>query len=539
MLLFITLSTLYISEVNFVNNKFLKSSFLEKQLSLKGEFSYVKILIAKQKLENIYKSKGFFDFKVKKVTISKDTPLVNITFYIDEGKRYRIKYLILKMEEKTDTLQKKLKFYDENEISFIEYNYVSKLKNKGFPFAEVSRKLLKDTVKKEITVICNFKKGKRVLIKSIIFKNRKKISSSILKKCLKLRKGDYYSEKKLRETLEKMYNLGVFKSIRYKLLPADTIENQYLLIFILKEKKWREFILSFGLSLPFQYETRFSFNILNLFGNAQKIFTNFRFLFDKYGILKKEVNFIYSEPYFLGREWEFRTKPFWEEGMGIRKYGLAFELLKKFKKYSYFIPSIQWKNLEGKNFSSFSVSFFYDTRNNFLMPSSGVNFYIKTEQTGLLPFQKDKFNKIEISVSNYIRISKSNILAYRIAAGTFLIEKGTISLSEKFRLGGDGTVRGKEFYSIGPEETPNTHCGKNMLNINLSLRNKLFKYFGICLFSDLGSIWNRSNEFQKEFIISKGIGIRFYIKKVIPLRLDIATADNVHYKIHLGIGEMF
>ncbi len=107
----------------------------------------------------------------------------------------------------------------------------------------------------------------------------------------------------------------------------------------------------------------------------------------------------------------------------------------------------------------------------------------------------------------------------------------------RFFAGGDKSVRGYKYRSLGPtDDEGNVIGGKNMLAGSIELERAIGKDWGIAVFYDVG---NAFNDFGRlELAEGAGIGGRYY-SPIGPIRLDVARQINQprpDIRIHISIG---
>lgn len=112
-----------------------------------------------------------------------------------------------------------------------------------------------------------------------------------------------------------------------------------------------------------------------------------------------------------------------------------------------------------------------------------------------------------------------------------------VPASLRFFTGGDQSVRGYVYQSLGPEDDQGEVIGgKHLLVGSVELERALGEKWGLSLFYDVGNAFNEFSAMDLQQ--GAGIGIRRYTP-VGPVRLDLARqigVDNPGYRIHLGIG---
>lgn len=126
------------------------------------------------------------------------------------------------------------------------------------------------------------------------------------------------------------------------------------------------------------------------------------------------------------------------------------------------------------------------------------------------------------------------LLARAQAGWTWQREFDDLPPSVRFFAGGDNSVRGYSFESLGPEEDGNVIGGKRLLTGSLELDAYVRPNWSMALFVDTGSAFNATPEFST----GVGLGVRWY-SPLGPLRLDLAhpldgSGRSVRFHISLG-----
>lgn len=112
-----------------------------------------------------------------------------------------------------------------------------------------------------------------------------------------------------------------------------------------------------------------------------------------------------------------------------------------------------------------------------------------------------------------------------------------IPASLRFFAGGDRSVRGYKYQSLGPkDEKGEVTGGKHLLVGSLELERALFSDWGIAVFYDAGNSFNSLSDIQ--LYQGAGIGFRYYTR-IGAIRLDIARqidVDKPKFRLHFSIG---
>lgn len=118
------------------------------------------------------------------------------------------------------------------------------------------------------------------------------------------------------------------------------------------------------------------------------------------------------------------------------------------------------------------------------------------------------------------------------------LEKIPVSL--RFFAGGDQSVRGYAYQSLGPkDESGEVVGGRNLLVGSVEIERAIGKSWGAAVFYDAGNAFNSPSGIR--LFQGAGIGVRYYTP-VGPFRLDLARQIDVpdpSFRIHLGLGFAF
>lgn len=128
-------------------------------------------------------------------------------------------------------------------------------------------------------------------------------------------------------------------------------------------------------------------------------------------------------------------------------------------------------------------------------------------------------------------------LLLRIQTGFSLTDDfNEIPASYRFYAGGDQSVRGYEYQSLGPLSVyGDTDGGKYLLTGSIEYDHQITDNWSAALFWDAGNAFNESNV---EFKQSVGLGVRWH-SPVGPIRVDFAVPDDTSkddFRLHFSMG---
>ncbi len=187
-----------------------------------------------------------------------------------------------------------------------------------------------------------------------------------------------------------------------------------------------------------------------------------------------------------------------------------------------------------------------DKRNVKTDPSAG--YYLDGE---IVPFVGldggDPGLQLNLDARSYKALGASGrvVLAGRVQLGSLVgPDADNVSPTLLYFSGGAGSVRGQEFQSLGVDVGGNTAGGRSYLALSGEVRGKITDTISLVGFYDAGFI--DSSSFisgDSEYHAGAGIGLRYNVTGIGPIRLDLAmpvagdTTDGLQF--YIGIGQAF
>jgi translocation and assembly module TamA len=159
---------------------------------------------------------------------------------------------------------------------------------------------------------------------------------------------------------------------------------------------------------------------------------------------------------------------------------------------------------------------------------------VGTEDTG-------PFARLYGRVQGYVPLGHSFYGSGRIELGqVFTQEALTVPDTLLFRAGGDDSVRGYAYRTLGPEISGATFSGSTLFTASLQLTRPIFAdqpSFLWALFVDAGNASDGWREMRPVF--GYGVGLHWR-SPVGPLRLDLAYGHEVQqFRLHFSVGVVF
>ena len=138
----------------------------------------------------------------------------------------------------------------------------------------------------------------------------------------------------------------------------------------------------------------------------------------------------------------------------------------------------------------------------------------------------------------FFPVRRNGGVALRARAGRVLADERTgIPTPFLFRTGGDQTIRGYAFESLGVREGDAIVGGRRLFVASAEYTHWLAESWGIAAFVDAGNAWDTGQPF--EAVLGYGLGARLRTP-IGPARIDVAYGEETgEYRLHMSIGYVF
>ncbi len=511
-------------------------------------------------IKSFYRSEGFYDMQAH----IKETN-TTVTVYIKENKPVRVNKIEIQSDYNLSSFigMKKNDIFRAKSFILSKKKTIEALLDEGYCSYDLNCKAYVDLEKHKVDLKYRLKKGDICTFGKLSLSGLNGINNDVIVSRIRAREGEKFSIKKVQETSNNLYGLGIFDSVVidvdrkfYNVVPVDIHFHQ-------KEKPYH---LEAGAGYDSYVGPRIHTEITkyNFLGNAQKL--NFQASWSK---LEQSLILHYEKPAFwnlFGYNLDFGARigysnlefdGFREEKSFSRVYVLH-ENAKLSLKIGMALESIHITALdnlnEGQeleqavNEGSFVlaypyVDFIYDARDSKLNPKYG--YYLAGYTEIGLSRDKDEsvYQKTQIEV-RMIHTFSDLTLAVVSKAGVIdsKSEKG-LPESKYFFGGGAYSNRAYGFREMGIIASPTQdtiYGASSMANLSLEADYPISENVYGALFNDNTMLTDRAYHFKGDIISSAGVGVR-YMTPIGPFKLDVGF--NVHkpaiYGISFQIGQSF
>lgn len=170
-------------------------------------------------------------------------------------------------------------------------------------------------------------------------------------------------------------------------------------------------------------------------------------------------------------------------------------------------------------------------------PRSG--YFGNVEVGGGLPgVSTEKFLRASAQASLLVPAGRSGDLLLRTQAGVVASDvRQGIPSAFLFRTGGDWTVRGYAFESLGVREGDAIVGGRRLFVTSAEYTHWLGENWGLAAFVDAGDAWDQGGRFDAA--LGYGVGMRLRTP-IGPARVDLAYGEETgEFRLHISIGFVF
>lgn len=519
-----------------------------------------------------YGTKGYVRARFGKpeVTVSPDKKWVYITFFVDEGKQYRVG----KLDFQGDLLYQRDELLDELELSEGEVfntetlrretlKFTEKYSDLGYAFANVVPQPVIHDDTQVVDITFEVDRGERVYVGEITVTGNTRTKDKVVRRELLIHEGELFNGTKKRESRENVVRLGFFESVEFHQSTSKKSPNVVDIEIRVKERSTGQLVVGAGYSTGpagFLFNAQLSQN--NFLGNGQVAALSAQL---QTGNGRSEYNLSFQEPYVGHSLWSLggslyqlrrdviylignRSYAEVKTGADIKLGHPIREFTNLFLTYRFehsWVSDIIDTNIFKPNelngsLSSITANVIYDKRDDRFDPRKGWYWSASSELAGL------GFDRKFLRTSGTMRfyhpivwdfIFRLNVTGANISQTT----QEPVPVNELYILGGLFSLRGYAPMSVGPKATLATTVpplsqdaqnqnlggkdivvgGKNQAFMNAEIEFPILKEARVrgVLFFDAGNSFNDLRGTEPKILANYGYGIRWFTP-IGPLRFE-------------------
>ncbi len=418
----------------------------------------------------------------------------------------------------------------------------------GYLYFSIDRTLEFYEEEGQVAISLIIEEGPQVRVGKVSIEGNERSKERVFAHSLLVKEGEVFDLEKVRESWRRIYNLGFFDKVSIHPISTPSRKIMDLLVEVEEGERTGSFLIGAGYGQNSGWEGKIQINKDNLWGEGKKISLEWEFAKNR-----SDYDISFLDRWWRGKDLSLRLSLYDKKlkYSGIQNYekgkiGGKVEWGWPFLKYSRCFIGLRSEEIEisqvgekplpkdleegRKVRRSLELTFERDTRvrDEAFNAYEGSYSYLFMEANGgpLLKGDLD-FTKYKAELREYLRRGNfwmSPIFALRLRGR--LGER--LPSYEKFRVGGQQTLRGYDLYEFS---------GDKVLLGTLELRFPFGKKISGVVFVDSAEIWDEGPE-SPEVKTGWGFGARI-VTPIGPLQLDWGVRETGEGKFYFGIGEAF
>jgi outer membrane protein assembly complex protein YaeT len=518
-------------------------------------------------VELLYATSGYVKVTIEPPleSFSPDRASVSITIAIDEGLLYTVREV--KFSGDTTTGAKKLdalaadavgKTYSPSLARRLLAESVEVYGRRGFPDAKV--RLERETLGDDGSVSLSFLvvPGEEVRIGEVVVRGNNRVDDDLILGRVELGKGEAYDVEKERETLRKLYESGLFSSVRVD-LEGEGPERTLAIVVV--EARSRELYVEPGYGSYEKLRLGVGWRDIDFFGTGLTFKAE-----GTVSALAQRVSTSLGDPHFLGTDVEAAVSLFGghriEPSFTSDQYGGALSFSRRLSPRVELIGSYQLSHSnaydvdsvtaaasdQAINVGSVILTPRYDSRDSPIAPHSGTLGQVAVEYAPLAAGSTFDFLRMIWGLNHFVPVTDGTVLGLSWRGGILAPFQASqvVPIQERFFNGGENTVRCFEEDELGPVDSLGNPIGGEAFNVfSAEVRQNLVGNLDAALFVDVGNVAVAYTDFLRfrDMEGGPGVGLR-YMLPVGPVRLDVAwnpdpARDLPSIVFHLAVGMSF
>jgi outer membrane protein insertion porin family len=405
-------------------------------------------------------------------------------------------------------------------------------------------------------------------VKGVFGKTRivgtKEVAAHIVTRELTYSRGELFSQKKLDQTRDRLFKLGLFSVVN--LTPQLDQENPRVVPIRLtvKERHRHSIDVGGGYNTQSQFIASFAWHDMNWLGGGRQLTATMR-----YSNIDSYARVTLTQP------WLFNSRV----TSGILDLGEDVQQVPPYTLFgTRFLPSIRYSfsdttkafigyRLEYDKLSSVDpevslllggikmsgilsgpqAGFTRDTTNDLFNPSRGYVLDLEAMEAGEIFGGNYNFYRFWGQIKFYQLLGWKTVLATRLKIGTgdSFGSLRNYPLFDRFFIGGEGSVRGWRYWMLGPHTPDDTPIGGlSDIEGSLELRRPIWQKLSGAIFLDSGQLSTHAYDIPIEDLDFSAGPALSYNTPVGPIRIDLGIPfqkprGQTQWQVYFSIGQYF
>lgn len=430
--------------------------------------------------------------------------------------------------------------------------------DRGYINAAVTPDTKLDDVSKRVDLTYHIMENELVYLNRIDIQGNLRTKDTVVRRELRIDPGQPFDGKKIRKSVDRLYNLGYFEEVNVDTAPTNDPKREDLIVKV-KESKTGSFSFGGGFSsidrlvgLVELEQRNFDWKNFPTFTGAGQDLS----LRVQVGTVRRFFDLSFTEPWIFGHPLSFgidlynRTR-LRSQNLGFafeeQRRGVGFRLGKEFLDmvhlgldYQLFRTEISdvvdeatadLKTEQGRSITSVGgLSASLDKRDNRFDPTSGFFLFSSADLAGGIFGGDNEFWRVEGGASHYLPHLGRFVFESRVRAGIVNEYSDTpeVPIFERYFGGGASTIRGFEERRVGPRDpaTNDPIGGEAILvgtleEVATILQDERGRsILKTSVFYDVGNVSRRIGDITNSFKSGAGVGFRVNTP-IGPMRFDL------------------
>ena len=558
-------------------------------------FNEQQLVLDRDKLKELYGTKGHLDFTVTDIEKSLDDSQkwLTLTFKMIEGPQYTIadvsvsgaqhftpEYLLAKAQSKPGMVYDSSRETLDTNVLKAEYERLGYLDLRLYPVHQ------KNTANRQVAVEYRVQEGTPSHIRNIDITGNEITREKVILRELAIHATDLGDAGKIRTSKSRLENLGYFETV--DILPVATeVPGLKDLRIDLKEKATGQVSLGAGFStedsvIGFVEFSESNFDLSRLFnwppkGAGQRFRTRVQL-----GSEVSNVTVSHVEPWLFDRRLELGTDLFlrnryedeydqrnigagmmlswpiafqlgashvenWRMGVGVRLEQVDISDVDTHSEFDltdskdYVRDHVLADEEDSYWAGRVILRLTRDTRDTFRFPTRGSLVSFQTELVTAALGSYESYARFNLTGSKYIPLVRDLIL--KLGADYSTLSNDDAAIFDRYFGGGIGTVRGFKRRDISPiDRHEDPLGGRSMLTGTMEILKPVKDFMFLSAFVDVGNVWWDTTEMDLgDLNMSVGVGVQFKALPIslyygIPVSTTYDHLDGKSGRFHFNIG---
>ncbi len=358
-----------------------------------------------------------------------------------------------------------------------------------------------------------------------------------------LKRGEPYTEAALDAYVRRLAASGYFDSVHAAVDPESATPGDATVRVSVHEAPTHRFEGSLGYTTDTRFGARASYSNVNLDDQGLKLRAEARLesqqQLAKLAFIRPPRSSKWIDTLSIGAEQtDFQNTLETTAGIGVERRGLDETGHAVFGATYYYDRQEPAGAASTTSFATYVEAGYVIRRvDNLLSPTRGYMADMRVGG-GIPGLSSEGFARTVALAAAWYPIDRMTQLALRAeAGGVFGASREKVPTILRFRTGGDTSVRGYAYQSLGVEEGDATVAGRYYALLSVEVIRWFNETWGIAAFVDAGNAFDASDEFS--FAAGYGLGARLRTP-IGPFRLDVAYGEQTRkVRLHFSVGLSF